>query len=149
VIARGPLATAAAALLARHATRVSAVLERYDGLVVAGRAAPVRMVLTHGEPHPGNTILTADGWLLIDWDTALVAPPERDLWIFDRAAVRRYTEATGVILRPDMVALYRTRWTLADIAVEAHRFRRPHTGSPEDTKALRLLEANLATLSDG
>jgi hypothetical protein len=145
----GPLATAAATLLAGHATRVSQLLHRYDALVLAARAAPARMVLTHGEPHPGNTMLSPDGWLLIDWDTALVAPPERDLWIFDAAdstAIHRYAEATGVTLRPDMFELYRTRWTLADIAIEANRFRRPHAGSPEDAKALALLEANLATL---
>ena len=47
------------------------------------RAQPARTVLTHGEPHPGNTMLTASGWVLIDWDTALAAPPERDLWSLD------------------------------------------------------------------
>ena len=42
------------------------------------------MLLTHGEPHPGNAMLAADGWRLVDWDTALVAPLERDLWASTR-----------------------------------------------------------------
>ncbi|WP_432843998.1 phosphotransferase family protein [Dactylosporangium sp. CA-092794] len=42
-------------------------------------ADPPGLVLTHGEPHPGNTMRTGGGWLLIDWDTALLAAPERDL----------------------------------------------------------------------
>ncbi len=35
------------------------------------------MVLTHGEPHPGNTLMTNGGWVVVDWDTTLIA--ERDL----------------------------------------------------------------------
>ncbi len=42
------------------------------------------VLLTHGEPHPGNAMLAADGWRLVDWDTALVAPLERDLWASTR-----------------------------------------------------------------
>ncbi|MPZ79263.1 MAG: phosphotransferase [Actinophytocola sp.] len=34
----------------------------------------------HGEPHRGNTITTPNGVVLIDWDTTLIAAPERDLW---------------------------------------------------------------------
>jgi len=59
------------------------LLDRYDVLANAARRRPERAVLTHGEPHPGNTMLTAGGWRLIDWDTVLIAPPERDLWDLD------------------------------------------------------------------
>ena len=53
----------------------------YDALVAGdGRRTDAEVVLTHGEPHPGNTMRTEDGWRLIDWDTARIAPPERDLW---------------------------------------------------------------------
>jgi spectinomycin phosphotransferase len=31
------------------------------------------MVVTHGEPHPGNLIQTSAGLVLIDWDTVAVA----------------------------------------------------------------------------
>ena len=52
-----------------------------------GRPA-ARMVLTHGEPHPGNTMRTVDGWRLIDWDTALVAHRSGTCGIWSRATDR-------------------------------------------------------------
>jgi aminoglycoside phosphotransferase (APT) family kinase protein len=48
--------------------------------VTEARERGERGALTHGEPHPGNVIGTDDGWLLVDWDTAAIAQPERDLW---------------------------------------------------------------------
>jgi len=81
--ARGPYARPAAELLTAHAAGVRQALARYDDLVAAARADPPELVLTHGEPHPGNTMRTENGWLLIDGDTALIAPPERDLWDLD------------------------------------------------------------------
>lgn len=68
----------------QNAAPIRRLLDRYDRLVMQARATLARMVLTHGELHPGHTMLTADGsWLFIGWDTALVAPPERDLWSLD------------------------------------------------------------------
>jgi spectinomycin phosphotransferase/16S rRNA (guanine(1405)-N(7))-methyltransferase len=115
------------------------------------RAAPARVVLTHGEPHPGNTMLTADGcWLLIDWDTALVAPPERDLWSLDsgdRTVLDAYASATGVTPRTLLLDLYRLRWDIADIAVDVSRFRRPHAGSVDDDKSWELLTSLIGRVS--
>ena len=96
------------------------------------------MVLTHGETHPGNTMLTAEGWVLVDWDTALVAPPERDLWSLDPgdgSVLRGYADATGVTPSQALLELYRIRWDLADLAVGVSRFRRHHPGSPDDDKS--------------
>jgi hypothetical protein len=59
----GPYARPAAALLAAHAPGVRHALARYDTLVRAARADPAGPVLTHGEPHPGNTIRAGGGWL--------------------------------------------------------------------------------------
>ena len=76
---------------------------------------------------------TTAGWLLIDWDTARIAPPERDLWHLDPgdgSILARYAEATGVPPLPSMLELYRLRWDLADLAMEAYRFRRHHGGRP-------------------
>jgi hypothetical protein len=131
----GPYARPAAELLAQHAPGVRDDLARYDALVTAARTDPPTLVLTHGEPHPGNTMRTDGGWLLIDWDTALVAPPERDLWDLDPGDGTQhaaYTSATGTALRPDLLDLYRLRWDLTEIAACLARFHEPHTGTADD-----------------
>ena len=140
----GPYARATSRLIQQHAAPLQRLLERYDALVLQARAAGLRTVLTHGEPHPGNTMLTADGWVLIDWDTALVAPPERDLWDLDPgdgSILQAYATATGATPRPSLLDLYRLRWDIADIAVDVARFRRPHTGSIDDDKSWELLSS--------
>lgn len=145
----GPYARPVAQLLAAHATAVRRLIGRYDGLVAAAGAEPARRVLTHGEPHPGNTMRTPAGWLLIDWDTALVAPPERDLWSLDAgdgSLLDAYAGATGVKPRPSMLELYRLRWDLADLAVDVARFRRRHTGNRDDEESWNILSRLLAAL---
>lgn len=151
----GPYARRTARLLAGNATPVRRLLTRYDELVAQSRAQPSRTVLTHGEPHPGNTMLAPGGWLLIDWDTALVAPPERDLWSLDPgdgSILTAYADATGVTPRPSTLDLYRIRWDLADIAVAVSRFRRPHAGDVDDDTSwdiLRSLVARIGAVGTG
>ena len=146
----GPYAGVAAALLAENAAPIKRLLARYDELVEVSRAQPSRVVLTHGEPHPGNTMLTSDGWRLIDWDTVLVAPPERDLWLLDPgdgSILRAYADATGVTPLPSMLELYRIRWDLADLAVDVSRFRRHHVGSLDDVTSWDILRSLIARIS--
>jgi spectinomycin phosphotransferase/16S rRNA (guanine(1405)-N(7))-methyltransferase len=139
----GPYARPTADLINRNRAALKNTLDRYDELVAL--AGTSRTVLTHGEPHPGNTMLTADGWRLIDWDTVLVAPPERDLWDLEPLH-SAYTEATGVDLVPAVLELYRIRWTLADIASDVSRFRRVHTAGVDEVKSWELLQANVESL---
>jgi spectinomycin phosphotransferase/16S rRNA (guanine(1405)-N(7))-methyltransferase len=149
VVDLGPYATATVKLFADHEAMLRRTLAHYDKLVADARADQAAVVVSHGEPHPGNTMLTADGWRLIDWDTVLVAPPERDLWMLQRAdgAVgEAYADATGFTPRPSMLELYRVRWDLADIAWGVDRFRAPHDGTIEDEKSWELLQAQVASL---
>jgi spectinomycin phosphotransferase len=146
----GPYAARAAALIAAHAAAVGARLRRYDGLVAATRARPGPLVLTHGEPHPGNTMLTPGGWRLIDWDTALIAPPERDLWDLDPgdgSVLASYAAATGTSADPGRLELYRVRWDLADLAACLTEFRRPHTGTENDEMTWRVWSELLDRIS--
>ena len=143
----GPYARPAARLLAGGAPGVRRTLARYDELAAAARSRSSGLVLSHGEPHPGNIMLTASGWVLIDWDTVLVAPPERDLWSLDPgdgSVLRGYADATGVTPRRPMLELYRLGWDLADIAVIVSRFRRPHPGSEDDEKSWHGLRSLIA-----
>jgi hypothetical protein len=146
----GPYARPAALLMQQHAAPVRRLLARYDGLVRQARSRGARMVLTHGEPHPGNTMLAADGWLLIDWDTVLVAPPERDLWSLDPGdgtILDAYATATGASPQPYLMDLYRLRWDIADLAMEVSRFRRPHAGSSDDDEGWELLSSLIERIS--
>ena len=68
----GPYSAPLARLLADHRPQVVDMLAEYDDLVTTARADNDRTVLTHGEPHAGNIIRTPAGWLLVDWDTALL-----------------------------------------------------------------------------
>jgi aminoglycoside phosphotransferase (APT) family kinase protein len=139
---RGPFTRPVAQLVAANSRAIGSLLARYDELAGQARRHPSRHVLTHGEPHPGNTMLTPDGWRLIDWDTALLAPPERDLWSLDPgdgSLLHAYAAATGVQPRPETLELYRIRWDLNDLALDASRFIRPHRGTAEDDKAWRIL----------
>jgi spectinomycin phosphotransferase/16S rRNA (guanine(1405)-N(7))-methyltransferase len=149
VPACGAYAGATSVLVGQNVLPLRQLLTRYDQLVEVARAQPARSVLTHGEPHPGNTMLTPDGWLLIDWDTALVAPPERDLWSLDSGdgvISRAYTDATGVTPVQELLELYRIRWQLADIAVCVSRFRSRHTGGADDDESWQILRSLIGSL---
>jgi hypothetical protein len=146
----GPYARPTSLLARQHAAPIQRLLARYDALVLQARAQGARTVLTHGEPHPGNTMQTADGWMLIDWDTALVAPPERDLWSLDPgdgSILDAYATATGTSPQPSLLDLYRLRWDLADIAADVGRFRRPHAGNIDDDQSWELLSSLINRVS--
>ena len=58
-------------------------------------------VITHGEPKANNIMITSNGPVMIDWDTARLAPPARDLWM--TGGHQRYTELTGRQLSPQQL----------------------------------------------
>lgn len=124
----GPYSEPARQFLARHASPISRALAGFDELArEAARGGPP--VLTHGEPHSDN-ILRAGGRLyLIDWDTAGLAAPERDLWMVadpDSPEADRYTELTGRRVSTALMRTYRIRWSLDDIMLSLREFRGPH-----------------------
>lgn len=118
---RGPYGEYLRPLLVAHADDLDRVLREHDRLVGAAGPQADRLVLTHGEPHPGNLIRTIDGLVLVDWDTALLAPPERDLWLLDvhtgGQASAEYIARSGRPLHSELLARYRLAWSLADIAI--------------------------------
>jgi hypothetical protein len=74
--------------------------------------------------------------VLVDWDTCLLAPPERDLWWLagdDAGIPGTYEERTGVGLDPRLLEAYRLRWDLADVASFVTALREPH-GDDDDTR---------------
>ena len=139
---RGPYAIPFAVLITRNAAALHAALRRYDELVASATASAPR-VLTHGEPHAGNTMLTPDGWKLIDWDTAALAPPERDLWNLDPgdgSVLATYAETTGYEPQPALLELYKLRWDLNDLGQCAADLRREHVEDANTTMSWEIVQ---------
>ena len=125
----GPFGEPARRHLDDHAAAVVEVLARYDDLAASVARRPERSVITHGEPHRGNTIDTAGGLVLVDWDTVRLAPPERDLWSLadeDPSILDAYEERTGTVPDGDALEAFRLWWDLVGVATYVGRFREPH-----------------------
>lgn len=133
----GPFAREAWRLVVDGSPELTALVDRYEGLT--GDPDPSRFVVTHGEPHRGNTVVTRTGVVLVDWDTCLLAPPERDVWMVagdDPGVLVRYEDGTGTTLDRCLVEAYRLRWDLADVASFVEVLRAPHDDD-EDTRTAR------------
>ena len=139
----GPYAERARQLLSRHAVAVAELLAAYERLArrVAGR--PERMVITHGEPHGANVLRAADGFVFVDWDTALLAPPERDLWALaeaDASILAAYSALTGTVIDPDALRLYRLWYDLAEISCYTAWFSGRHGDTADTAEAWQNLQ---------
>jgi spectinomycin phosphotransferase len=138
----GPFSERARALLADHSAHVLGLLDVFDQLAGEVAASGSKPVITHGEPHGGNFMRSGGRLLLIDWDTAGLALPERDLWLVDAgygAELNLYSEASGRRVDEGAIALYRLRWKLDDIASFADRLRSPHSQTGDAEHAWRSL----------
>jgi spectinomycin phosphotransferase len=120
----GPYATAFLDLVVAHKRPIEAALHRHDALAAGLDADRDTWVITHGEPKANNTILTATGPVLVDWDTVALAPPGRDVWM--TGLVGAYTKATGRTVSSDALEYYRLHWDLKDLCGYARWFTRPH-----------------------
>ena len=72
--------------------------------------------------------------VLIDWDTAALAAPERDLSLIattGREGLDRYQQATGRDVDSTVITLYRMRWYLDDLASAVRLFRNRHLETPD------------------
>lgn len=143
----GPFAEPLRGLLPGHVDGIVERFARYDRLTAAANR-PERFVVTHGEPHPANTITTPAGPVLIDWDTLLLAPPERDLWDLvgeDPDVVRQYTALSGRPLDDEALACYRLRWDVTEIAIYTAEFRRAHDDNANTRESWQNLQHYLGS----
>jgi spectinomycin phosphotransferase/16S rRNA (guanine(1405)-N(7))-methyltransferase len=138
----GPYGERASLLLRDHARGVRRLLDHYDRLVGAVCADRDRMVVTHGEPHASNVVIDVRGARLVDWESALVAPPERDLWVLDPgdgSILAAYAESTGVAPVPETLDYFRLWYDLFEIAGYVTLFRSPHTDSADTAESWKNL----------
>ena len=104
-------------------------------------------MITHGEPHAGNVMRTGADHVLVDWDTAALAPRERDLWMLadepdDLAA---YRDLTGAEIDRDGVDFFRSTWDLKDVAEYLNVLRSPHEENEDTLSAFEGMTRSLVS----
>jgi hypothetical protein len=142
----GPYSLRSGRLVAENAGLIQRLFTRYDELAAIGRSQASRFVLTHGEPHPGNTMRIGTDYVLIDWDTALIAPPERDLWGLEPEMIARHTELSGLKPDPALLDLYRLRWDLTEVCLYTAQLCRPHSDGENERASWANLVGTLESL---
>lgn len=144
----GPYGERVRLLLIERADEIRWLLDRYDRLAVAAAEKPDRFVVSHGEPHAANTLASPEGRMIIDWDTARIAPPERDLWMVldasDPATPASYAPTRQFEVSQDLLDMYRMLWDLVEIAGYIAFFRTPHSDSADAAESW----GNLSTYID-
>jgi spectinomycin phosphotransferase len=122
-----PVAARLAACWRAHRDAIAALVDRADRLgrgVARGRAP---QVLRHGDLHSWNVLVEADGRLwIVDWDEAVVAPRERDLFfvvggighgLVGPGDTDSFLQGYGgTDPDPRLLAYYRCAWAVQDIA---------------------------------
>lgn len=137
----GPYSEPCRRILATAPRHIRDSLAAYDDF--ARGAVGAEFVITHGEPHAANIIDTDAGFVLVDWDTAKLAPRERDVARIVGDASD--ADAYGGDVDADRLLMYHLWWNLAEIAVYTAEFRSPHVDSDDTRESLKNLEyfANL------
>lgn len=117
---RGPLGERARTAIADRLDEIHRWVAAYHRLAEVARTRP--WVATHGQPAVHNQLLTTDGLRLVDWESLLLAPPERDL----------RTVGTG---DPAMLERFALEWRVDEVSLGADWCEAPHTGTTDDHEA--------------
>lgn len=129
-----PLGPVAHELVSDHLADVARWAREHARLLA--RVDRASYVLTHGEPGDHNQWQAAGRVWLIDWETLLLAPRERDLATLVRDGVEVDHDAA-------LVRLFDLEWRLSEIWSFATWLEQPHADGPDDRQALAGLRDEL------
>lgn len=108
-------------LLLPHKTLFLGQLKKLDGFCERAKQKGKSLVVTHGDLIPDNLLLDKDGNIfIVDWDTARLSPPERDVWFFMNTHgenfLRSYNESNPhVKLDIDFISFYMYKRYIEDM----------------------------------
>lgn len=144
----GPFAEPVRVLLRSSRRDLERRFREYDGLAAEFAGTGDSWVVTHGEPHSANVVREPGrSLLLVDWDTTLLAPRERDLRMVlddDLTGWDEYAAVCNAELDGRALELYRLQWDLADVATFVKDLRRPHERTDDTLVAWEALTSYLA-----
>jgi spectinomycin phosphotransferase len=146
-----PIAASFAALLMTKHNEIQSIVERAEGLAQTLQNRVVKPAVCHSDLHGRNVLVRGDDEMaIVDWDTPILAPKERDLmfvgggvggiWNKDQEAKWFYQGYGQTEIDLVALAYYRYKRIAADIAEYSEQIFGMQ-GSVEDRRrGLRLIE---------
>ncbi|MGA7731906.1 MAG: phosphotransferase [Chloroflexia bacterium] len=145
-----PIAAEVAAFLRSRRGIISDLVGRAEELGKELRERSLKCVLCHGDIHAGNVLIGADGSLyIVDWDTLILAPKERDLmfigagiggvWKNAHEEVKFYEGYGHAEVDAMALAYYRYERIVEDIAAFCGQLLLSDEGGEDRQEALRYL----------
>ncbi len=121
-----PVAVKMALFLKSKSSEILKLLERAEELALAIQKQPIDYVLCHADMHGWNLIVDKEALYIVDWDTLIFAPKERDLMFVgagiwdsgltpDEEKSLFYQGYTQTKINQDVIAYYRFERIIQDI----------------------------------
>jgi len=149
-----PVAVELAAQLKAKRAEILDLVARAERLAQELQAQPPEHVVCHADLHAGNILIDASGaFYLVDWDTLIRAPKERDLMYAGGGQFRDtrtpqqeedlfYQGYGQTSIDQRALAYYRYERIIEDIAVECEQIFSAVGGSEDRAQALRYFMSN-------
>ena len=149
-----PVAVKLAAFLKTKRDETLELVGRAERLALALQAQAPEFILCHGDIHAGNLLIGNNGALyMVDWDTLILAPKERDLmFVGGGLGGDGHTPQEEVILfcqgygqtqiDPIALAYYRYERIIEDIAVFCEQIFLSDEGGEDREQSLEYLKSN-------
>jgi spectinomycin phosphotransferase len=130
---------ALAALWKTKAAEITQIVDRTEQLGQRLQRQARAFVLCHTDIHTANVLLDGAGRMfIVDWDTPLLAPKERDLMFVDASAEAFWKGYGQADIDPVALAYYRYEWVVQEIGDFGNRvFLRPEFGEETKRDAVR------------
>jgi spectinomycin phosphotransferase len=71
---------------------ISEILSCLEGIVKEIKKKEQKMCLCHGDIHAGNILIDQNKFYIVDWDTIILAPKERDLMFIGGGIGNKWNE---------------------------------------------------------
>ena len=145
-----PVAAQLTALLRAKRAIVDALVLRAEQLAAQLQTRPLEYVLCHADIHAWNLLIDANATLyIVDWDTLILAPKERDLmfvgagldklWPSAREEALFYQGYGATEIDPTALAYYRYERIVEDIAAYCQQLLLTDQGGDDRAEGLRQL----------
>jgi spectinomycin phosphotransferase len=149
-----PVAEETAVLLKENRDVILDLVARAERLAQAAQAHPQEFVVCHADIHAGNILITPDdSFYIVDWDTLMLAPKERDLmyvgagllgsWFLpEEEEALFYPAYDQTQIDQNLLAYYRYERIVQDIAAFCEELLFTEEGGADRGQSLRYLQSN-------